>query len=78
MVPVMLNTYFPPNQPTPKRSYNLGQAIRNAVSEWESDARVAVIASGGLSHFVINEELDQRVIKGLEDGDTDNLFNLAA
>ncbi len=39
MVPVMLNTYFPPNQPTPKRSYNLGQAIRNAVEEWDSDAR---------------------------------------
>ena len=76
MVPVMLNTYFPPNQPTPKRSYNLGQAIRNAVEDWDSDARVAVIASGGLSHFVINEELDQSVIKGLESRDTEGLFGL--
>ena len=28
IVPVALNTYFPPNQPRPKRCYELGQAIR--------------------------------------------------
>ena len=76
MVPVMLNTYFPPNQPTPKRSYKLGQAIRRAVESWDSSARVAVIASGGLSHFVINEEIDQRVIKDLKNKDTEDLFAL--
>ena len=31
VVPVFLNTYFPPNQPTPSRCYRLGQAIRRAV-----------------------------------------------
>ena len=30
MVPVMVNTYYPPNQPTPKRCYAFGQAVRKA------------------------------------------------
>ena len=76
MVPVMLNTYFPPNQPTPERSYRLGQAINKAVQSWDNDKRVAVIASGGLSHFVINEEIDQRVIKDLETKNAQDLFDL--
>ncbi len=31
IVPVCINTYYPPNQPTPRRCYRLGQAIRAAV-----------------------------------------------
>jgi len=53
MVPVMVNTYYPPNQPTPKRCYALGQTVRQAIESWDGDSRVAVIASGGLSHTVI-------------------------
>jgi hypothetical protein len=37
---------------------------------------VAVIASGGLSHFVIDEELDHQVIKGLKDQDVELLFSI--
>ena len=69
MVPVMLNTYYPPNQPTPRRCYALGQAVRRAVERWDGDARVAVMASGGLSHVVIDEELDQIVLDGLRQKD---------
>ena len=29
--PGVLNTYFPPNQPRPRRCYELGRAIRQAV-----------------------------------------------
>jgi 3-O-methylgallate 3,4-dioxygenase len=75
-VPIMVNTYYPPNQVSPRRCYRLGQAVRAAVQCWEGDARVAVIASGGLSHFVIDEDLDHRVILGLKDRDTDALFSL--
>src|SRR5207237_378308 len=60
IVPVMLNTYYPPNQPTPKRCYQLGQAIRSAVGSWSGGKRVALMASGGLSHIVIDEPLDQQ------------------
>lgn len=62
MLPVMVNTYFPPNQPTAGRCYAFGRALRRAVESWDSDARVAVVASGGLSHFVIDEQLDHRVL----------------
>lgn len=65
MVPIMVNTYYPPNQPTPKRCYALGLAVRKAVESWDSDQRVAVMASGGLSHVIIDEELDHSVIDAL-------------
>ena len=69
MVPVMLNTYYPPNQPTPRRCYALGRAVRRAVERWDGAARVAVMASGGLSHVVLDEELDQMVLDGLRQKD---------
>jgi 3-O-methylgallate 3,4-dioxygenase len=66
-VPVMLNTYFPPNQPTPKRCYNLGRSIKGAIEAWPQKARVGIMASGGLSHFVVDEELDQMALEGMQD-----------
>ena len=76
MVPVMVNTYYPPNQPTPKRCYALGQAVRKAIESWDADKRVAVMASGGLSHVVIDEEIDQMVIDGLRTKNPDTLWRL--
>ena len=76
MVPVMVNTYYPPNQPTPKRCYAFGQAVRKAVESWNSDARVALLASGGLSHVVIDEEIDAMVIDGLKNKKPEVLFGL--
>ncbi len=75
-VPVMVNTYYPPNQVTPERCYQLGQALRRAVESWDEDARVGVVASGGLSHFVIDEDLDNQVIKALENRDVKALTGL--
>jgi 3-O-methylgallate 3,4-dioxygenase len=69
VVPVFLNTYFPPNQPTPARCYKLGQAIRRAVESYRGDLRVGVLASGGLSHFTVDEEFDQCVIRALREKD---------
>ena len=76
MVPVMVNTYYPPNQPTPKRCYAFGQAVRRAIDSWDSNQRVAVMASGGLSHVVIDEEIDQMVIDGLRKKDAETLWRL--
>lgn len=59
VVPVCINTYYAPNQPTPRRCYRLGQAIRKAVESYPGDARIGVAASGGLSHFVVDEALDR-------------------
>ena len=66
MLPFMVNTYYPPNQPTATRAYALGQAVRAAIEDWDSDRRVAVMASGGLSHQRIDEELDRAVLDAME------------
>src|SRR6202012_731642 len=55
IVPVCINTYYPPNQPTPRRCYRLGQALRAAVENYPGDARIGIIGSGGLSPFVVDE-----------------------
>ena len=70
IVPVALNTYFPPNQPRPKRCYELGKAIRRAVqSAPNGSERVGILASGGLSHFTVDEELDRGVLDALQRND---------
>jgi hypothetical protein len=76
MVPVMVNTYYPPNQPTPKRCYAFGQAVRKAIESWASDERVAVMASGGLSHVVIDEEIDRMTLDGLKNKKPEVLWRL--
>lgn len=65
IMPVFLNTYFPPNVPSPARCWQLGRALRAGVDAWQAECRVAVLASGGLSHFVVNEELDQRMLRAM-------------
>jgi 3-O-methylgallate 3,4-dioxygenase len=69
IVPVALNTYYPPNQPRPARCYRLGHEIREAVRSWNGAARVGIIGSGGLSHFTVDEELDHLVLDACRNKD---------
>jgi hypothetical protein len=73
MVPVTINTYYPPNQPRTRRCYQFGQAIRKAVQSWPSDQRVAIVASGGLSHFVVDQELDLLALEAMQKNDLPTL-----
>jgi hypothetical protein len=66
VVPVFQNTCYPPNVPTPARAFAIGREIAAAVAAWPEDVRVAVVASGGLSHFVVDEELDRTLLNALE------------
>jgi len=77
IVPIFVNTYYPPNVPSAARCHDLGRALRRAVQTWPSPARVAVIASGGLSHFVVNEPLDHRVLDGITGRDAAALASLS-
>ena len=70
VIPVILNTFDPPNQPTPRRCVALGRALRELIALWPQDLRVGVIASGGLSHFVVDEELDQQVLSAIRNKDS--------
>jgi hypothetical protein len=78
IVPVFINCYFPPNQPSPKRCYAFGAALRRAIETWPGDLRVALVASGGLSHFIIDEELDRQLLRGIEEKRADLITSLPA
>ena len=76
IIPVLLNTYYPPNAPKPARCYDIGRALREAIEESPRDLRVGIAASGGLSHFVVDETLDHAVIGAMAKGDADYLRNI--
>ena len=76
ILPISINTCYPPNWISPRRAYALGQAVRKAVDSWGSDKKVAFACSGGLSHFVVDEELDRMALKGMETADSEILTSL--
>jgi len=66
MIPVIVNVHTPPAQPTAKRCYDLGRALRAAVECWDEDLRVAVVASGGLSVGVLEEAVDRAALAAMQ------------
>ena len=78
LIPVVLNTMYGPNQPSPARCFDLGQAIAKAVRSWPEDLGVCMVGSGGLTHFVIDEEFDGQVISALQAKDSETLRSLRA
>ena len=70
VIPVIVNTFDPPNQPTPRRCIQLGAALRELIEAYPEDLRVGVLASGGLSHFVVDEELDNGIIEAIRRKDS--------
>ncbi len=77
-VPVVLNTFFPPNQPSVSRCFAIGQSIARAIDAWKKDLRVGVIMSGGLSHFVIDETFDDNVLSAMKSKDSARLDRIPA
>ncbi len=71
IVPIDINTVqFP--LPTARRVYKLGQAVGEAIQRWDSDKRVLVMATGGLSHQLegeragfINKAFDQQFLESM-------------
>lgn len=76
MVPVFVNTFWEPTPPSASRSYDFGVALGRAILSYPEDIRVGLVASGGLSHFVVDEELDRSFIRALEDHDEEFLRSL--
>jgi hypothetical protein len=73
IVPFVVNTYYPPNQPRPARCYALGQALFSAIEKFPEERRIGVLASGGLSHFTVDEELDRAVLSFCRNPDSAGL-----
>ena len=72
VVPVCINTVqFP--LPKPGRVYAMGKAVGEAIRAWDSGKKVAVMASGGLSHQLdgeragfINKAFDLQFLDSLD------------
>jgi 3-O-methylgallate 3,4-dioxygenase len=76
ILPIFQNTFFPPNTISPRRTYDFGAELARGIAGWDSDAKVAIVASGGLSHFVTDEELDTRMLDALSAKDEQTLCTL--
>ncbi len=75
IVPITMNCTVPPI-PTPARAYEVGTVFRELVRAFPGRERVAVIATGGLSHepggpryFWVDEEFDLWFLDLLKHGD---------
>jgi aromatic ring-opening dioxygenase LigB subunit len=91
VIPIFVNAIHVP-APSAARCYSYGQAIRRAVERYTGMDRVAIYASGGLSHFTggypwahyngpfsygsISEDYDRRLIKKMEAGEISDLANI--
>jgi AmmeMemoRadiSam system protein B len=80
VVPIFVNTYLPP-LPRPQRCAALGRAIAEIVAA--KPERVALLASGGMSHYPGTAkyyqpayDFDRWCIGELENGHTDSFLNL--
>jgi 3-O-methylgallate 3,4-dioxygenase len=76
IVPIFMNTYNPPNQPLPRRCVRFGAVLRELVASYPGALRIGLLASGGLSHFVVEEAMDRAVIDALHRKDLDFLAGL--
>jgi hypothetical protein len=75
-VPIILNVHFPHNTPKIKRCLELGRGLARAIKTFDGFKRIALMASGGLTHFVIDEDFDQSVISAMKNGDEAALMAL--
>jgi 2,3-dihydroxyphenylpropionate 1,2-dioxygenase len=82
IVPLFVNVYVPP-LPQPHRAYQLGRAIAEIVAAREG--RIAILASGGMSHYPGTEKygypdfaFDEYLLGVLERGEQSSLLSLSS
>lgn len=72
-VPVFINTHYPPNRPRANRCIAFGRGVAQAIQSWPEDRTIALIASGGFTHYVIDETFDRMVLDAMRSGDDERL-----
>jgi hypothetical protein len=75
-VPIFTNVGVGLNRPTAKRCLAFGHALKRSIDALPEGLKVAVVASGGLSHFCIDETLDQKVLGALQHADETTLAQI--
>lgn len=68
-VPVDVNCWYYENSPTAARCHDFGAAVARAIAAWDEPARVAVLTTGGLTHFVVDAQWDERFLKAMAEHD---------
>lgn len=83
VVPILINCVQPP-MPIMRRCYDLGTFLGKAIAEYDRVERVAILATGGISHDIatprmgmVNEEFDRTFLSLLESGDVDATIRYA-
>ena len=93
IVPIYVNAIHPPG-PTPARCFAFGQTIAEIIRNKLGQKRIALYASGGLSHFTagypwrfytgplgygeISEDFDRRIIQWMKDGQVEEIKKLTS
>jgi aromatic ring-opening dioxygenase LigB subunit len=93
IVPIYVNAIHPPS-PTPARCYAFGQMLGYVIHNRLAEKRIAIYASGGLSHFTagypwryyrgpfgygcISEDFDRKVLQWIADGQSSKLAGLSS
>jgi len=80
IVPVVLNTVEPPF-PSVRRCFEWGAVLAEAITGFAGNARVAILATGGLSHSIgeatmgaIDEAFDRECLQHFASGEREALF----
>jgi Catalytic LigB subunit of aromatic ring-opening dioxygenase len=83
LIPIVQNCAVPPMMPV-RRCYEFGKAVGDAIRSYSGLDRVAVIAAGGLSHWIgnprvgdIDEEFDRWFLDRLERGELDQVLDMS-
>lgn len=82
ILPLYVNCNTPP-LPTMRRCRDLGLSLRRAIEDLPAGVRVAVLGTGGISHWVgvprageINQQWDEDLLASLASGDLDPLLSM--
>lgn len=80
IVPILVNDLEPP-MPSVRRCLAWGELLARAVESFPGDLRVAVLATGGMSHSIgepdmgrVDEPFDRECLRRLEAGDSASLI----
>ncbi|MCP5393185.1 MAG: hypothetical protein H6919_04630 [Sphingomonadaceae bacterium] len=75
-VPVDVNCWNYDNSPTAARCYDFGAALAEAIAGWDGPERIALLTTGGLTHFVVDEEWDRDFLRAMAEDDRDRLRSI--
>lgn len=82
VIPFLTNAFVKPLPPL-KRGFQIGKAIRKILEDYPEDIRVAVLATGGLSHDpggprwgYVDEKFDREFLDNLASGNVEAVLKL--